>query len=209
MLDNKAALEQIDAALDAHKDYIDPTFGQPTPSEDRQIQSRVFSRLKATLERVAPPGSYYARKAQGRTNAYELAGALQAIRAEYAAGYLRSVEEMIHGATFSDFLEMASHLLTEGYKDAAAVIAGGVLEQNLRALCVKHSVSPIPANLNALNDALYRNPPSAYPAQWMKQITAWADIRNNAAHGHYDKVDAKQVELMIAGQRHLMLTFPA
>src|SRR5262249_19597128 len=104
---------------------------------------------------------------------------------------------------------MASHLLSEKYKDAAAVIAGGVLEQHLRALCAKHGATPVPRNLNALNDALYRQPPGAYGSQFMKQVTAWADIRNDAAHAHYDKVDAKQVELMIAGIRHFLLVQPA
>jgi hypothetical protein len=104
---------------------------------------------------------------------------------------------------------MASHLLSEKYKDAAAVIAGGVLEQHLRSLCAKHGVSPIPNNLNALNASLYRQPPGAYGSQVMKQVTMWADTRNDAAHGNYSKVDAKVVELMIAGMRHFILTHPA
>jgi hypothetical protein len=43
----------------------------------------------------------------------------------------------------------------------------------------------------------------------MKQIIAWADIRNSAAHGKYDKVDAKHVEFMIAGIRLFMQSHPA
>ena len=34
-------------------------------------------------------------------------------------------------------LEMAEHLLAADYKDAAAVLGGGVLEEHLRQLCKK------------------------------------------------------------------------
>jgi hypothetical protein len=71
----------------------------------------------------------------------------------------------------------------------------------------KHGISPIPSQIKSLNDALYKQ--AVYEVGIMKQITAWADIRNNAAHGHYDKVDAKQVELMVAGIRHYILSYPA
>jgi hypothetical protein len=49
-------------------------------------------------------------------------------------------EYVIHGTVFADFLDMAQHLLDNGYKDAAAVIAGSSLESHLRHLCSKHGV---------------------------------------------------------------------
>lgn len=42
-----------------------------------------------------------------------------------------------------------------------------------------------------------------------KQITAWLDLRNNAAHGKYDKYSIEEVKLMIAGIRNFLLAFPA
>jgi hypothetical protein len=35
---------------------------------------------------------------------------------------------------------MAQHLLEQNYKDAAAVMVGGVLEEHLRQLCIAASV---------------------------------------------------------------------
>jgi HEPN domain-containing protein len=162
--------------------------------------------MTAALVRLSPPRSVYRVTS---TNEHELAGVLKALRADYEADYIQTIRELIHGETFSDFLDMASHLLGEKYKDAAAVIAGGVLEQHLRALCAKHGITPIPTSLNALNNRLYRQPSASYSSQVMKQVTAWADIRNDAAHGHYDKVNEKQVEFMIDGIKHFMLTHPA
>src|SRR5262245_11620349 len=40
-------------------------------------------------------------------------------------------------ALFPDFLEVASHLYSEGYKDAAAVLCGSALEGHLRKLAAK------------------------------------------------------------------------
>jgi hypothetical protein len=203
-IDKKAALEQIDAALERYEMF---RSGKRTSDEAfERNHTDVIFRMMATLKRLSPPRSIYPVTS---TNEHELAGVLKALRADYEAGYIQTIRELIHGETFSDFLDMASHLLREKYKDAAAVIAGGVLEQHLRALCAKNGVTPIPINLNALNDALYRQSPEAYGSQIMKQVTAWADIRNDVAHGHYDRIDAKQVELMIAGIRHFMLTHPA
>jgi hypothetical protein len=39
----------------------------------------------------------------------QLPGLLRALRADYAAGYLRKISELIHADLFSDFLEMADH----------------------------------------------------------------------------------------------------
>ena len=153
-IDKTAALEQIDAALRRYAQFVKGK--EPTDEAFEREHTEVVFRMMETLRRLAPPRSYYQVKG---TNEHELAGTLKALRDDYEAGHIQTVRELIHGETFSDFLDMASHLLSEKYKDAAAVIAGGVLEQHLRALCVKHRVSPVPTNLNRLNDALYRNPP--------------------------------------------------
>jgi hypothetical protein len=34
-----------------------------------------------------------------------------------------------------------------------------------------------------------------------KSVTAWLDLRNKAAHGHYTTYDTAQVNLMLAGVR--------
>jgi hypothetical protein len=207
-IDKKIALDQIDAVLKTYDDFSMNYHRSSSYSDEafERDHTELTWRMMDTLRRLAPRGSVYEVKG---TNENELAGVLKALRADYEADYIQTIRELIHGETFSDFLEMASHLVSERYKDAAAVIAGGVLEQHLRALCTKHGVAPIPKNLNSLNEALYRQPPGAYGSQQMKQVIAWADIRNDAAHGHYDKVDAREVELMIAGIRHFMVTHPA
>ena len=48
-----------------------------------------------------------------------------------------------------------------------------------------------------------------YGGNDQKQVVAWADIRNDAAHAHYDNYTAPQVSLMIQGIRDFMARNPA
>ena len=77
--------------------------------------SEVVTRLMAAVRRYAPKGSAHRDGAEallkqyGVTNGHmvePVLGVLKALRADYAAGFLATVEELIHADLFSDFLEM-------------------------------------------------------------------------------------------------------
>jgi hypothetical protein len=56
--------------------------------------------------------------------------------------------------------------------------------------------------IGTLNDKLAKHhKPPAYSSMYHKQIIAWADLRNNADHGHFDEYDRDQVAAMIEGVR--------
>jgi len=116
-------------------------------------------------------------------------GILQALRADYDAGYLTTVEELIHADIFGNFLEMARYLLSEDYKDPAAVLIGGVLEEHLRKLCSKHgiptSISDKPKKADTLNSDLANA--GVISKLDLKNVTAWLDLRNKSAHGKYSE----------------------
>lgn len=132
-------------------------------------------------------------------------GILQAVRDELAGGWLRSAKGLVAAELFADFLEMAQHLLAEGYKDAAAVIIGGVLEEHLRQLCMAHGVAitqskagaDVPRKADALNADLAKA--NVYGNLDQKNVIAWLGLRNEAAHGHYTHYTADQVEIMHRG----------
>ncbi|MDL5045111.1 hypothetical protein QQ054_03525 [Oscillatoria amoena NRMC-F 0135] len=100
---------------------------------------------------------------------------------------------------------MAEHLLKEGYKDPAAVMIGSVLEEHLRQLCQKNNVDThiikgadtVPKRAEAMNIDLVKA--KVYPLTDQKQVTAWLDLRNNAAHGKYLEYKKEQVDLMYQG----------
>ncbi len=146
-------------------------------------------------------------------------GLLYAVKEELEGGWLRTTKGLISADIFADFLEMASHLLEERYKDPAAVMTGGVLEEHLRQLCTKHSIAievpdakgrPRPKKAETMNQELVkaRANGGSYSGGEQKQVTAWLDLRNDAAHGHYDKYDIPRVQLMVDGVRAFITRIP-
>jgi hypothetical protein len=97
---------------------------------------------------------------------------LKVLREDYEAGYLQLFTELVHANLFCDFLEIAKYLLQEAYKDPAAVIAGGVLEQHLRKLCAKNGVALLTRpNLDTMNSDLARQ--NAYGKEdWRGELAA-------------------------------------
>jgi hypothetical protein len=141
-----------------------------------------------------------------------LFGVLSALRASYESGFLTTVTELVHADMFADFLSMAEHLLSEGFKDPAAVLVGGVLEGHLRSLCTKHGLPMTDANgepkkASVMNDDLARA--KAYEKLDQKSVTAWLDLRNKAAHGKYAEYDTSQVDLMLRSVQGFLTRHPA
>lgn len=178
------------------------------------------TRITAALERLAPAESAYIGNLKSSTvrvinfesDALRRAIAvLKGLRADYAAGHLRSVTELIHADLFGDFLEMADHLIEQGYKDAAAVITGSVLEEHLRKLCDKHGVpilhSGKPKKADTLNAELATS--SVHYKRDQKNVTAWLNLRNMAAHGKYSEYTKDQVALLIQSVRDFITRNPA
>jgi hypothetical protein len=131
-------------------------------------------------------------------------GVLAAARDQIASGWLTTLRGLVSAEVFSDFLEMAEHLLTEGYKESAAVMVGCVLEEHLRQLSGKHQVpvtetdrngKTFPRRAAALNDDLKKA--NAYGPIDHKAVTQWLAVRNDAAHGATNAFTADQVRLML------------
>jgi len=134
----------------------------------------------------------------------QLAGIAKALQHQLRAGLFANVRGLLQAEIFDDFLEMAEHLLAAGYKDPAAVLAGAVLEDALRKRTVREGLpttDPKGKNLTAepLNVALAKA--GIYNALIQKSVTAWADLRNKAAHARWGEYDAGHVEQMLAGVR--------
>ncbi len=127
-------------------------------------------------------------------------GIFKAVEHDIKSGMLANFRSLVQAEIFADFLDMAEHLLREGYKDASAVLLGAVLEDSLRKIADANGVAVLsskgkPLTLDPLNAALAKK--GVYNALVQKQITSWADLRNDAAHGHFDQYDSDQVQQML------------
>jgi hypothetical protein len=145
-----------------------------------------------------------------------LIGIVRALRLEVEAGYLKSLGELVHGELFSDFLDMAQHLFDETYVDAAAVIAGGSLEEHLRQMCKKEDISLEYTDgkgklrrrmMDDMNNHLAKA--NAYSAARKGIVNSWIGLRNAAAHAQYMTYTKEEIQLMITGIRDFVASHPA
>lgn len=216
-----AALAAMDTALDAWGEARERSkYDDLSDLKDGTLPQLVTT-LSMTIERFAPPGSQYSKRASEITDTFcpkqyflahqPLYGVLKSLRGAYEEGYLTTIAEIVHADVFCDFLEMAEHLLDQGYKDPATVLVGGTLEEHLRKLCIKHGI-PIteakgqPRKASAMNDDLAK---VAYDKLQQKGVTYWLDLRNKAAHGEYAKYDAEDVHSMLQSVREFITRFRA
>ncbi len=190
---------------------------------DETSAIKIWTRANAAIQRIAPASSAYRRQAQEiSAQSYEvweklpdLLGVLQALSADIKGGYLQTFEQLVHGELFGDFLDMAQHLVESGYKDPAAVVAGSSLEGHLRQLAKLASVDLVrktqngqePKKAETLNAELAKA--GAYSVTDQKNVTAWLDLRNKAAHGKYLEYEKGQVSIMIDGIRNFITRVPA
>jgi hypothetical protein len=129
---------------------------------------------------------------------------LKALKNHVNANLFRtiSVRREVEIDTVSDYLIQAQKLLNDDAVHPAvpAVIIGASLEEFLRnwlqdvgfdLTTIKNTLDPYAQELRKMN---------LISVQDMKEITGWGGIRNDAAHGHWDKVSShEKVSIMLQG----------
>ena len=120
---------------------------------------------------------------------------LMAGKDDYEGGYVFRMESLVRADVLEDVLEQAEFLLESGYKDPACIIAGVLLENALKQLCQHNGIDESKAG--KMNDDLCKK--DVYNRGMQKQIIAWQDRRNDAAHGRWDQYTGDDVQDMIKG----------
>ncbi len=177
----------------------------------------IHTRMRAAIERLAPRGSSYLKdsaevKGFHGSKVIKYVGILQALKADYEAGYLHRVEDLIQADVYENFLEMAEELLNKKYKDPAAVVAGSTLEEHVRKLAGNAAIPLLDIKLkkrkfDELSIELVKS--GIFPESQRKILVGWYSIRNEAAHGNYVNVIDTDVKYMIQGIREFMVRVPA
>lgn len=130
-------------------------------------------------------------------------GIIKNIKKEIESGWISSIKSIVSAEIFSDFLENAQYLIDMDYKDPAAVMIGGVLEQHLHYLSIDNDIKitrknkegkEIPLKADHLNNELAKK--QIYNKLVQKNVTAQLDLRNKSAHANYSEYDTEQVKMM-------------
>lgn len=182
----------------------------------------ILTKAKAAIVRIVGDKSEYYKDTEAtlkRTNIHEgtklrnIIGTIIALKSDLQNDYLKSFSDIVQSEVFSDYLEMAEHLLKEGYKDPAAVLVGSTLEVHLRELCISNGVDIevknnkeifVAKKADLMNSDLAKA--NIYSSAYQKQVIAWLGIRNSAAHGKYSDYTTEEISLMLQGIRQFILT---
>jgi hypothetical protein len=219
---NEEIIAQIDEILGRYKALRSRSrWSDLSDLNDSGESIAILTLMCDAVKRFAPPGSQYSDSVSKLMQQYgpdgcsaiaPVVGVLSALREAYSSGYSRRFAELVRAELFSDFLEMSEYLLTEGFKDPAAVIIGSVLEEHLRQLCAKHSIDinalgGRPKKADQLNADLASQ--GVYSKLDQKSVTGWLDLRNRAAHGKYNEYTREQVSILLASVQNFMTRVPA
>jgi hypothetical protein len=131
------------------------------------------------------------------------------IKTSVEKGFLGSLSTRIEAEVAADYIGMAERVLLESAGEKfhhvpAAMLIGAVLEKGLKDLCSRQE-PPISIlndkggckTLSPLIDDLKKA--GVFNELKAKQLRAWADIRNSAAHGQVEAFTVTDVEQMIQG----------
>lgn len=130
-------------------------------------------------------------------------GILRALREDVSEGFLTDLKELAFAEIFIDFIDIAEHLLENGYKDPSASLIGAVLEDSLRKIADKNGID-VKNNddISSLNTKLADK--SVYNRLLQKQIQAWKAIRDSADHGKFKDYTKEDVEAMLSGVQRFL-----
>lgn len=212
-IDVQEIIRQIDEVVAKGERLIPSLSTSESYSNVYQEVMETASLAHYTVHRLTVEGDVWRRQSESAIGKHALSSPddvltkhvaiLKAMKFAYQNGHLETISVLIHAGVFGDFLEMAGHLLGEGYKDPAAMLTGGVLEEHLRKLCLKNGIhiATVDAKgqlkykmIQTLNIELYAK--QVYQKPQMMQIQSWGAIRNSAAHGKYgDYVEGQVVEM--------------
>lgn len=130
-------------------------------------------------------------------------GILTALKEDIELGFLTKVKDLVSAEIFTDFIEMAQHLLSNSYKDSAASLTGAVLENGLRQITQKHSLDIKSGDdIGSLNTKLADK--EIYNRLMQKQIQAWKAIRDSADHGKFSDYKSEDVKSMLEGVQRFL-----
>jgi hypothetical protein len=144
-------------------------------------------------------------------------GILEAFRDDLEKGFLDDFLLRVEAEVAADYMGQADALLKEGQPGTfdhvpAAVLSGAVLEKALRTLCDRQQPQIPLVNakgenktLNPLIDDLKKA--GVFNELKAKQLRAWADIRNKAAHGEFDQFTKGDVEQMLGGVANFLADY--
>ena len=127
----------------------------------------------------------------------QIEGLLLGAKSDVANGLIRDLTSRIVLDIKSDFLETALAMADEGQKDPAAVLACIVLEDSLKRLAAKHSITNAVDKEMSVVATMLLNA-NAIEKSTNQAIRSFLTLRNAALHAQWHEVSIESVKLLLA-----------
>jgi len=161
------------------------------------LESAHYSQLKKTIE--SNSSSYY-------SNAQKAVGIFIAAKSDYEKGCYISLEKMVSGEVFGDFIAAAKKSLDEGNKDVAAVLACAALEDALKRFAKANSLNVDGKDMTEIIAALKSK--GLVGGAQKSILETMPKTRNNAMHADWAKISVTEVGGVIGfTEQFLLLNF--
>ena len=183
----------------AGPDRVDEELTAQWLTSTQNLIERVFGKDSIHLKNI----NKIAEHVITYISAVRIFGILKSAKDDYEHDFLFDIKTVIEAEVFDDFLEQSEYLLEAGYFQPSAVVAGCVLEDGLRKLCLRNQIEvDEKPKMDKMNADLAKA--GIYNKLTQKQITAFADLRNKAAHGKWDEFTQEDVRAFISWVRTFM-----
>jgi hypothetical protein len=201
-----AELESQVSSLHTHSD--DGGFPFYKPEEWQQWATSAHHLLGAAFGKNSPHYSNF-EKVYGACKGWDeevnaLKGIFKAAKADYDGGYAFSMQAVVSGEIFGDFLVLAKNALDGGAKDVAAVLACAALEDALKRYALMNGLDVSDKVMQEVVNALKTK--GLVGGAQKSLLDAMPKIRDFAMHANWDKLTEQDVGSVIGFTEQLLIS---
>ena len=133
-----------------------------------------------------------------------LKGLLTTLKYEIENDLTGSLEAQAQGEIFGDFISLAKRLLDEGYKDSAAVLACGALEDSMKKFAINSGLDVYDNDLSSVINLLKSK--GFIKGAQSGIVQSYVQLRNKAFHAQFDKIGIPEISSLIAFVENFVVT---
>jgi hypothetical protein len=146
----------------------------------------------------------YAKCSGWREHVDAMKGIFSAAKADYDGGYAFSLNSLISGEIYGDFVTLAKASLSEGHKDVAAVLACAALEDALKRYASLNGLVVSDSSMQAVVNALKSK--GLVGGAQKTFLDAMPKIRDYAMHANWEKITPQDVGSVLGFTEQLLLS---
>lgn len=123
-------------------------------------------------------------------------GLLNTLKSDIEFNLLVSLRTQAEAQVYGDFLSLSKQLASDKYKESAAVLACGALEDCMKKLAIKNKISAYNMDLNEVVNSL--KAAGILKGAQAGVVQSYVKLRNKAFHAQFDKIELPEIVSMVS-----------